>query len=632
MTEPDHGVDIGGRFFGPRLVTLALAVGVAALAAACEDDAPVAPGGPSPDAEARTTETQRPGARRDTLFGPRLFERETGPPRAETVTVEDGELAVFEGPFVLHLRNGTSDGEQRVSAARVWLDDELIFGPDDFSQQVGRLEHEVSLEAGSTLRVLVAGAPEGALEVWVEGTRIGAQARIGAEGGKVDFQGVAAIDVPADFFPTERTVLVTRAEDEEALEEFREFEAFFRVATRTSFQVRVLAGKSAPDDGDFEAVLTVPDDLEIPEGHRPELFARVFQDAGQEVLDKFHLFPSSWDPTTRTLTATLPNYVFTEARREDGLAEAIFMIGTTPGTQGTVDGSSSSSLVTQQAGGPEQCEAGFIGCPLAGGCSGNRVASEFGERPDPETGKREKHWGTDFGVENGTEVRAAADGEIQRAAVPGGNFAPDDDGYGRYLILRQEDGSATLYAHLQEAAVGAGENVERGELLALSDNTGRSTGPHLHLEYVPNGQIIQSKERIDPFACIQDRTVEGAISVRDNGNLADDAFSVFFDGLRIGTTDVGAANTFALNNVIPGDHTLRLTGVVVPDDVGTWEIVFSQGITFSDGSVRKSGVVGLDESVSFGIVVPEASVRGFVQSVSPQDLMRPNEVIEGTQE
>lgn len=607
---------------------MAIAVAAGALSVACGDDAPVAPGGPPTVTEDLAVEPSS-GARRDTLFAPRRFVREAGPPQTETVAVADGELSVFEGPFVLHVRNGTPDGEQRVSAARVWLDDRLIFGPDDFSQQVGRLEQEVSLEVESTLRVETEGAPEGFVEVWIEGTRVGAQARIGPDGGDVDFEGVAAFEFPPDFFSTERTVRVTRSEDEETLEEFREFEALFRVATRTSFQVRVLAGESAPADGDFEAVFTVPEGLEVPEGHRPELFARAFQDAGQEVLDKFHLFPSTWDPEARTLTVTLPNYVFTEARREDGLAEAIFMIGTTPGTQGTV---SSSTSQTQQAGDPQQCEAGFIGCSLAGGCSDGRVSSEFGERPDPETGRTEKHWGTDFAVPNGTEVRAAAAGTIQRTAVPGGNFSPDGDGYGRYLILRHEDGSATLYAHLQEAQVAGGEAVERGDVLGLSDDTGNSTDPHLHFEYVPNGQIIESKQRIDPRPCIQDRTVEGAITVRDNGNLADDAFSVFLDGLQIGTTDVGAANTFALNNIVPGDHTLRLTGVVVPDDVGTWEIVLSQGITFSDGTVRKSGVVGLDESVSFGIVVPEASTRGSVRAVSPRDLMRPSEVIEGTRE
>jgi hypothetical protein len=137
---------------------------------------------------------------------------------------------------------------------------------------------------------------------------------------------------------------------------------------------------------------------------------------------------------------------------------------------------------------------------------------------------------------------------------------------------------------------------------------------------VPNGEIVRNKERVDPMPCIQDRTASGSITVRDIGSLADDAFEVYLDGIHIGTTAIGAANSFAINNLIPGAHSLRIVGVIVPDDIGTYEVILSDGITFQDGSVRRSGVVSSQGSVTFTIIVPAAAT----QTVSPTLLMQGN--------
>jgi len=276
---------------------------------------------------------------------------------------------------------------------------------------------------------------------------------------------------------------------------------------------------------------------------------------------------------------------------------------------------------TRQSSEESECEAAFIACPLAAGC---KEVSPFGVREDPVSGEEgDTHWGVDLEASNGDEVTAPADGTIQR--IP-----KDPDGYGRYLILRHEDGSATPYAHLQETKVAEEDTVDQGDVIALSNNTGRTTGPHLHFEYVPNGRIALSERRIDPLPCIKENA-GGSITVRDNGNLADDAFSVFLDDALIGTTEIGGSNSFAVNNIIPGNYTLTLAGETVPDDVETYEVVLSDGVTFSDGTVRRSGVVGLNEKVSFSIVVPEEGDTKALstQSVSPSDLMQPNTVTEG---
>lgn len=101
------------------------------------------------------------------------------------------------------------------------------------------------------------------------------------------------------------------------------------------------------------------------------------------------------------------------------------------------------------------------------------------------------HEGLDYGCAEGSEVLAAADGAVVTARDTGG-------AYGKLVTLAHDGGWMTYYAHLSEIRVRQGERVSRGQVIALSGNTGRSTGPHLHfgLKYLhtTNG----SKGFVDP--------------------------------------------------------------------------------------------------------------------------------------
>lgn len=86
------------------------------------------------------------------------------------------------------------------------------------------------------------------------------------------------------------------------------------------------------------------------------------------------------------------------------------------------------------------------------------------------------HTGLDLAVAAGTEVHAAREGKVELADWLGG--------YGLTVILDHPDGTKSLYAHNSKLLVSAGDTVRQGQVLALSGNTGHSTGPHLHFELI----------------------------------------------------------------------------------------------------------------------------------------------------
>lgn len=92
------------------------------------------------------------------------------------------------------------------------------------------------------------------------------------------------------------------------------------------------------------------------------------------------------------------------------------------------------------------------------------------------------HAGTDVGVPTGTTVRASRAGQIITAGWLGG--------YGNCVIIDHGDGVCTRYGHLSEVTVSVGQYVDQGQQVALSGNTGRSTGPHLHFEIRINGEAV----------------------------------------------------------------------------------------------------------------------------------------------
>ncbi|MCL6614401.1 MAG: peptidoglycan DD-metalloendopeptidase family protein [Firmicutes bacterium] len=111
-----------------------------------------------------------------------------------------------------------------------------------------------------------------------------------------------------------------------------------------------------------------------------------------------------------------------------------------------------------------------------------RLTSRFGYRRDPFTGQTAMHYGIDLAVPAGTPVRSAADGVVAEAGYR--------NGYGRTIIINHGYGYQTLYGHNSQLLVRAGQKVKKGQIIARSGSTGRSTSPHLHYEVRLNGKPV----------------------------------------------------------------------------------------------------------------------------------------------
>ncbi|MEM7503662.1 MAG: M23 family metallopeptidase [Pseudomonadota bacterium] len=117
------------------------------------------------------------------------------------------------------------------------------------------------------------------------------------------------------------------------------------------------------------------------------------------------------------------------------------------------------------------------------------MSSYFGRRTDPFTGKPAMHRGVDFAGKEGDSIIAVADGVVTWSAP---RF-----GYGEMVEINHGNGYATRYAHNAENLVKVGDEVRKGQTVALMGRTGRATGPNLHFEVLHRGV------RVNPVKFIQ---------------------------------------------------------------------------------------------------------------------------------
>jgi len=111
------------------------------------------------------------------------------------------------------------------------------------------------------------------------------------------------------------------------------------------------------------------------------------------------------------------------------------------------------------------------------------------------------HSGQDFAVPSGTQVVAAHGGTVVKA---GGNGAGDGAAYGNAVVIKHGNGTYSQYAHLSRVSVKVGQVVATGQRIALSGNTGNSSGPHLHFEIRTTANYGSA---VDPVAFLRAKGV-----------------------------------------------------------------------------------------------------------------------------
>lgn len=147
-------------------------------------------------------------------------------------------------------------------------------------------------------------------------------------------------------------------------------------------------------------------------------------------------------------------------------------------------GSSASGSSGSQSSQTTASASGFL-WPIA---SSHRVTSPFGWRTHPITGRRNLHGGIDIAAPNGTPIMASKAGVVV--------ISQYGSSYGNYVVISHPDGTRTLYAHMSQRNVSAGDTVRQGQTVGLVGSTGSSTGNHLHFETWTGSS---SSSRVNPM-------------------------------------------------------------------------------------------------------------------------------------
>ncbi|MDE6606582.1 MAG: M23 family metallopeptidase [Lachnospiraceae bacterium] len=121
--------------------------------------------------------------------------------------------------------------------------------------------------------------------------------------------------------------------------------------------------------------------------------------------------------------------------------------------------------------------------------TGGRLSSKFGRRSAPTRGASTYHKGIDWATPVGTAVMASSAGTVSKAGW--------GSGYGYVVYIDHADGKQTRYGHLSKVLVSVGQKVSQGEKIALSGNTGVSTGPHVHFEILVNGSQVNPADYLN---------------------------------------------------------------------------------------------------------------------------------------
>lgn len=178
-----------------------------------------------------------------------------------------------------------------------------------------------------------------------------------------------------------------------------------------------------------------------------------------------------------------------------------------------------------------------------------RLTSPYGELTEV---RDHVHHGVDFAMPEGTTLRTITDGVIEKVV----DYGNADLGKG--VFLRNEDGTLSIYGHLNEVKVKVGEHLNAGDVVGLSGNTGHSTGPHLHFGMkAPDGSWLDPTPIAEKVAEASGNgggfanwfLERGKVGTYENADISliDRFFDAFSEGLYASFVDIA----HGLTNVMP---------------------------------------------------------------------------------
>ena len=132
---------------------------------------------------------------------------------------------------------------------------------------------------------------------------------------------------------------------------------------------------------------------------------------------------------------------------------------------------------------------GDISCIWPCPCS-SRITSPFGGRESPTAGASTNHQGVDIGASSGSDILAAAAGEVIISTY---SYSA-----GNYIMINHGGGVYTVYMHCSQLLASVGQQVKQGEVIAKVGSTGYSTGPHLHFGIRTGGKYVNPLNYVSP--------------------------------------------------------------------------------------------------------------------------------------
>lgn len=213
----------------------------------------------------------------------------------------------------------------------------------------------------------------------------------------------------------------------------------------------------------------------------------------------------------------------------------------------------------------------------------DRITSGFGGRVHPITLEPSLHSGIDIGLPIGTPVSASQDGLVSKVVYPK-NADPNAFPAGVYVDIQSTDeemAGITRYLHLSEALVTAGQTVKKGQIIGLSGNTGRSTGPHLHYELIPEGvEATDPTNYVMFMSKLIDEASDAAFDAMGDVNFSE------MNGFDYKSDIMLYVSTVYMETAAP---TFNESGTIFTRDINTGEII-SSGYGGSGGTGSGIGV------------------------------------------